>query len=172
LIFNFRYLKPMRVSENLLKWAMRIYPPLFFQRIWVKKFDKDFRGVEVVIRKSIWNRNYNNSIFGGTIFSAADAFYPILFYKIFTNKGYKLRAWSKSLEIQYIKPGFTDLYYTISITDDQIVEAEEILNTVGKYSISHPILIFDKNGVNVASVMNEVYMRNLDFMETNNAHSN
>ena len=54
----------------------------------------------------------------------------------------------------------------------QIAEAEDILNTVGKYSISHPILIYDKNGVNVASVMNEVYMRNLDFFETNNAHNN
>jgi hypothetical protein len=172
LIFNFRYLNAMRVSENLLKWALRIYPPLFFQRIWVKKFEKDFRGVEIVIRKSIWNRNFNNSIFGGTIFSAADAFYPILFYKILTNKGYKLRAWSKSLEIKYIKPGFTDLYYTIAITDAQIAEAEDILNTVGKYSISHPILIYDKNGVNVASVMNEVYMRNLDFKDMNNAHSN
>jgi hypothetical protein len=162
----------MRVSENSLKWLMRFYPPLFFQRIWVKSFDKDFRGVEVRIRKSIWNRNYNNSIFGGTIFAAADAFYPILFFKIFTNKGYNLRAWSRSLEIHYIKPGFTDLYYQISITDEQIAEAEEILTTIGKYSISHPIHIFDKNGVNIASVMNEVYMRNLDFIETNHVHGN
>lgn len=164
--------KPMRVSENLLKWAVRFYPPLFFQRVWVKKIDEGFRGIEVSIKKSVWNRNYNNSIFGGTIFAAADAFYPILFYKILSLKGYKLRAWSRSLEIHYIKPGFTDLYYTIAITDAQIAEAEEILNTIGKYSISHPILIYDKNGVNVASVMNEVYMRNLNFIETNDAHSN
>ena len=156
----------MRVTENLLKWAVRFYPPLFFQRIWVKKIDKGFRGVEVSIKKSIWNRNYNNSIFGGTIFAAADAFYPILFFKILSLKGYKLRAWSRSLEIHYIKPGFTDLYYKIAITDAEIAEAEEILNTIGKYSKPHPIHIFDKNGVNVASVMNEVYMRNLDFIET------
>jgi acyl-coenzyme A thioesterase PaaI-like protein len=162
----------MRVSEKSLKWLMRFYPPLFFQRIWVKRFDKGFRGVEVRIRKSIWNRNYNNSIFGGTIFAAADAFYPILFYKILSHKGYKLRAWSKSLEIQYLKPGFTDLYYKISINEAEILEAEEILNTIGKYSKPHPIQIYDKNGVNVASVMNEVYMRNLNFIDTNNAHNN
>jgi acyl-coenzyme A thioesterase PaaI-like protein len=162
----------MRVSEISLKWLMRFYPPLFFQRIWVKQFDKGFRGVEVRIRKSIWNRNYNNSIFGGTIFAAADAFYPILFYKILSQKGYKLRAWSKSLEIQYLKPGFTDLYYKISINEAEILEAEEILNTIGKYSKPHPIQIYDKNGVNVASVMNEVYMRNLNFIDTNNAHNN
>jgi len=162
----------MRVSENLLKWLVRFYPPLFFQRVWVVKFYKDFRGIEVKIRKSIWNRNYNNSIFGGTIFAAADAFYPILFFKALSLKGYKLRAWSTALQIQYHKPGFTDLYYKITITDAELDEAEEILNTVGKYRKFHPIEIYNKSGINVASVMNEVYMRNLNFIETADANDN
>jgi hypothetical protein len=162
----------MQVSENLLKWVVRFYPPLFFQRIWVVKFHKDFRGVEVKIRKSIWNRNYNNSIFGGTIFAAADAFYPILFFKALSLKGYKLRAWSKSLHIEYHKPGFTDLFYSISITNSELAEAEEILTTIGKYRKSHPIEIYNKSGINVASVMNEVYMRNLNFVDTTNANNN
>src|ERR1700742_3427732 len=113
----------MRVSENLLKWAIRFYPPLFFQRVWVVKFDKGFRGVEVKISKSIWNRNYNNSIFGGTIFSAADAFYPVLFFKIFTQKGYTIRAWSKSSEIKYIKPSYFNLNFKIYIDEAEINEA-------------------------------------------------
>jgi Domain of unknown function (DUF4442) len=162
----------MRVSENLLKWAIRFYPPLFFQRVWVVKFDKGFRGVEVKIRKSIWNRNYNNSIFGGTIFAAADAFYPVLFFKALSLKGYNLRAWSKSVNIKYNKPSFTDLSYKIYITDAELAEAEEILNTVGKYVKMHTIEIYDKNGVNVASALNEVYMRNLDFIDTTNANNN
>ncbi len=158
----------MVVSENLLKWIVRFYPPLFFQRIWVVKFDTDFRGVDVRIRKSFLNRNYNNSIFGGTIFSAADPFYPVLFHQVFTRKGYKIRAWSKSSHIQYLKPGFTTLSFRIRINEAEITEAEEILNTVGKYAKAHPIEIYDKNGVNVASVMNELYMRNLDFIEDAN----
>jgi len=144
---------------------MRFYPPLFFQRIWTMRFEKDFRGVEVKINKSIWNRNYNNSIFGGTIFSASDAFYPVLFFKIFTQKGYNIRAWSKSSEIKYLKPSYFNLYFKIHIDEDEIIGAEEILNTVGKYTKMHPIEIYDKNGLNVASVMIEVYMRNLNFFE-------
>jgi len=162
----------MQVSENLLKWLVRFYPPLFFQRVWVVKIHKNFKGIDVNIRKSIWNRNYNNSIFGGTIFAAADAFYPILFFKALSQKGYKLRAWSKSLHIEYHKPGFTDLYYNITISDAELAEAEEILNTVGKYKKFHPIEIYNKSGINVASVMNEVYMRNLNFIETGNANNN
>lgn len=143
---------------------MRFYPPLFFQRVWTKRFEQDFRGVEVSIRKSFWNRNYNNSIFGGTIFSAADAFYPVLFFKIFTEKGYSIRAWSKSSEIKYLKPSYFNLYFNIHIDEAEINEAEEILNTLGKYTKLHPIEIFDKNGRNVASVLVEVYMRNLNFI--------
>jgi hypothetical protein len=156
----------MPVSANKLKWIMRFYPPLFFQRIWVVRFKPDFTGVEVKVKKSFWNRNYNNSIFGGTIFSAADPFYPVLFFQIFTLKGYSIRAWSKSSEIQYIKPGYFNLNFKINIDDDEIKEAEEILNTVGKYAKFQPVEIFDVNGVNVASVKIEVYMRNLDFIET------
>ena len=160
----------MLVSENLLKWIVRFYPPLFFQRIWVIKFHKDFLGVSVKIKKSFFNRNYNNSIFGGTIFAAADPFYPILFHQVFTHKGYKILAWSRSSEIQYLKPAVTDLIFEINLTDAEISEAENILNTEGKYVRSHPLDIYDKDGVNVASLMNEVYVRNLNF--TNYALNN
>lgn len=160
----------MLVSEKLLKWAVRFYPPLFLQRIWVVEFEKGFRGVEVRINKSFLNRNYNSSIFGGTIFAAADPFYPVLFYQVFTHKGYKIKAWAKSSEIKFLKPSYTALSFKIHIDEAEIVEAEEILNTAGKYTRSHPIEIYDKNGVNVASVMNELYMRNLDFID--DAHHN
>ena len=159
----------MLASENLLKWAIRFYPPLFFQRIWLVKIEKDFRGAEVRINKSFWNRNYNNSIFGGTIFSAADPFYAVLFYQIFTHKGYKIRGWAKSSEIKFLKPGHYSLSFKIELDESEITEAEEILNTIGKYTRTYPINIFDKNGVLVASVLNEIYMRNLNFTENANS---
>jgi len=157
----------MPAAERTLKWAMRFYPPLFLQRIWVVKIDDGFRGATVKVRKSFFNRNYNDSIFGGTIFSAADPFYAVLFHQIFTRKGYSIRAWARSSEIKFLKPGFTDLSFSISIDEAAILEAEEILNTVGKYTMAYPIHIFDKNGINVALVMNEIYMRNLNFTDEN-----
>ncbi|WP_290308661.1 DUF4442 domain-containing protein [Mucilaginibacter flavus] len=157
----------MVVSEVVLKWAMRIYPPLLFQRIWVVAFDKDYRGVEVKIKKSFLNKNYNKSIFGGTLFAAADPFYPILFYQVLTKKGYRLKVWSKSSKIDYLKPGLTDLHFKISLSEEDIAEAENILNTIGKYAVHHPVDIYDKSGDMCVSVMNEVYVRNLDFIDPN-----
>jgi hypothetical protein len=155
----------MLVSENVLKWALRFYPPLFLQRIWIIKFEKGFRGVKVKIAKSFLNKNYNNSIFGGTVFSAADPFFPVLFHQIFLHKGYKLRAWSKSAEIQFIKPGLTDLYFDINVTEEEIIEAEDILNAIGKYVKIHTMDIYNKHGDVCITVKIEVYIRNLEFIE-------
>jgi len=151
----------MKVSANTLKWALRFYPPLFFQRIWVLNFGRDFKTAEVKINKSLLNQNYNKTIFGGTIFSATDPFYALLFDQIFRKKGFNIRVWLKSASIQYLKPGHTDLYFKIIISDEDIEEAETALNTIGKFVKTFPMEISNKEGEICALVNNEVYLRNL-----------
>src|SRR5690606_419271 len=153
----------MKVSENTLKWAMRLYPPLFFQRIWVRRFHKDYRGVDVKINHSILNRNYNRSIFGGTIFAATDPFYAILFEQILKRKGYKTVTWLKSAEIKYTKPARNDLFFTITIENNEILAAETKLNSEGKYITEFTLDVFDRKGQLCAKVKNEIYIRNLNF---------
>src|ERR1700744_3045894 len=158
----------MLVSENVLKWAMRFYPPLLFQRIWVIRFEKNFRGVQVKINKSLINNNYNNSIFGGTIFAAADPFYSLLFHQLLVHKGYKVMVWAKAAEINYIKPGRTDLFFNIDIKESDVEEIEHILNTNGKHVKAYPIEMYNKDGELCVTVQSEIYIRNLSLTETNN----
>jgi acyl-coenzyme A thioesterase PaaI-like protein len=161
----------MVVSANVLKWALRFYPPLFFQRIWVIWFEKGFRGVRVKVNKSLINNNYNNSIFGGTIFAAADPFYPLLFHQLLTHRGYKVRVWLKSAQINYLKPGRTDLFFTINIPDADMDEIEQVLNASGKHIKAYPIEMYNKEGELCVSVSSEIYIRNLMHTETNNTVS-
>lgn len=158
----------MLVSENVLKWVLRFYPPLLFQRIWVIRFGKNFRSVRVKVNKSLVNNNYNNSIFGGTIFAAADPFYPLLFHQILIHKGYQVRVWLKSAQISYLKPGRTDLFFDINIAEKDIVEIEQVLNTNGKHVKAYPIEMYNKQGELCVSVSSEVYIRNLNLTETHN----
>lgn len=151
----------MIVSEKTLKWALCLYPPLFFQRIWVKKFHSGFRGADVKISKSLFNRNYNGSIFGGTIYAATDPFYAILFDQLLQREGFKIRVWLKSASIQYIKPGRSSLYFTITITDEMLNDAITTLKNNGKFIKAYPMEITDRHGEICATVMNEVYIRNL-----------
>ncbi|MEJ2881125.1 DUF4442 domain-containing protein [Pedobacter sp. GR22-6] len=151
----------MVVSEKTLKWAMCLYPPLLFQRIWVRKFHPGFKGADVKIAKSLFNKNYNGSIFGGTIYAATDPFYAILFDQLLQRQGFKVRVWLKSASIQYLKPGRSALYFTVVITDVMLNEAIEALNTGGKFVKAYPMEIKNKAGEVCATVMNEVYVRNL-----------
>ncbi len=80
----------MTISENTLKWVMRLYPPMLFQRIWVKKIYKDFKGIDIKINRSLFTSNLGNSIFGGTIFSATDPFYALLLGQLMQHKGFLL----------------------------------------------------------------------------------
>lgn len=156
----------MLVSERTLKWAMRFYPPLLFQRIWVKRFEKDFRGVDVKIARSVLNLNYNRSIFGGTIYAAADPFYAVLFHQALLKKGYKVQVWQKAAEIDYIKPGMSALYFSIRLNDADINEACTILDSEGKFIKSYTIEIRNKPGELCATVHCTVYIRKLHNIKT------
>ncbi len=151
----------MQVNSKTLKWLLRFYPPLFFQGIWIVGFDKEFRWVKVKIIKTFFNINYNKTLFGGTIFSASDPFYAILFDQILTRKGFKIRVWLKSAHIQYLKPGNSNLYFRIHIAETEVYEAEHLLKTVGKFVKTYPIEILNEKGELCALVQNEVYVRNL-----------
>ncbi len=72
-----------------------------------------------------------------------------------------MRVWLKSAEIKYLKPGRTNLHFTVRLSDEEIDEACHILNTVGKHVKSYPIEMYDDNGILCVVVMNEVYIRNL-----------
>jgi acyl-coenzyme A thioesterase PaaI-like protein len=151
----------MIVSERTLKWALNMYPPLLFQRIWVKRFHENFRGVDVKINKSLFNKNYNGSIFGGTIYAATDPFYALLFDQLLQRQGFKVRVWLKSASIEYLKPGRGDLFFTVKITDEMLSDAVMALNTIGKFVKAYPMEVKNGEGELCATVVNEVYVRNL-----------
>ncbi len=140
---------------------MRLYPPLLLQRIWIKKIDKGFAGADVKINRSLLTLNFGKAIFGGTIYTAADPFYAMLFGQTLKHKGYSISVWLKSANIQFLKPARTNLHYHITITPDMVAEAENDLNSKGVFVKTYPIEIYDKHGVLCARAKNEIYIRNL-----------
>ncbi|MGN5955309.1 DUF4442 domain-containing protein [Sphingobacterium lactis] len=154
----------MRVSPNTLKWGLRLYPPFFFQRIWVKKILDNFLGAEVKINKSLLNINSNRTIFGGTIFSAIDPFYPILLDQYFKHQGIlRTVAWLKTAHIDYIKPGRHDLYVSFHLKEDVLLEALQTIKKEGKVVKTFQTQVFDKHGTLCAVAHNEIYIRDLEF---------
>ena len=106
-----------------------------------------------------FNINFHKTIFGGTIFSACDPYFPTMYYHIFANKNRKLIIWLKSAEIQYLRPADTSLKLHFKITKEDIAIAEKELDEKGKFEIWHTVEAISKKGVICARAKMLVYLR-------------
>ncbi len=149
----------MQTPKFLIKFVLNIFPPLLFNRIVLKEISDDFLEMKVVIRRALFNMNFHKTIFGGSIFSACDPYFPTMYYHIFANKGKKLIIWVKSAKIQYLKPAESNLKLHFIITKEDILLAENTLNEKGKFEIFHIIEAINKNGIVCARAKIQVYLR-------------
>ena len=127
----------MQIPKFAIKFILNIFPPLLFNRIVLKEISKDFMEMKVVLRKTLFNMNFHKTIFGGSIFSACDPYFPTMYYHIFANKGRKLIIWLKAAEIQYLEPAESTLKLNFKITKDDIQLAEDSLKKKGKMAVHH-----------------------------------
>ena len=144
---------------QILRFVLNIFPPLFFNRILLKKVSHDYSYMKVKIRRSILNINFHKSIFGGTIFSAFDPYFPTMYYNIFHQKDRKLEIWMKSANIKYKRPATSHLYLEFRISQKEILEAENELNKKGKHEKWHKVEAINKNGVVCSEAEMLVYLR-------------
>ena len=149
----------MQVPKSLIKFVLNIFPPLLFNRIVLKEISDDLLEMKVVLRRALFNINFHKTIFGGSIFSACDPYFPTMYYHIFSNKGRKLIVWLKSAEIQYLKPADSTLKLHFRITEDEIKLAEKTLNEKGKFEIWHYVEAINKKSVVCARAKIQVYLR-------------
>ena len=153
------YFCSMLIPKYAVQFVLNIFPPLLFNRIVLKEISDDFMQMRVVIRRALFNINFHKTIFGGTIFSACDPYFPTMYYHIFAKKNRKLIIWLKSAEIQYLRPADTSLKLHFKITEKEIQLAEKTLNEKGKFEIWHDVEAISKKGIVCAKAKILVYLR-------------
>ena len=148
----------MQIQKYAIQFVLNIFPPLLFNRIVLKEISDDFMQMRVVIRRALFNINFHKTIFGGTIFSACDPYFPTMYYHIFAKKNRKLIIWLKSAEIQYLRPADTSLKLHFIITKEDILLAEKTLDEKGKFEIWHNVEAINKKGIVCAKAKMLVYL--------------
>ena len=149
----------MQTPKFIVKFVLNIFPPLLFNRIVLKHISDDFSEMQVVLKKAIFNINFHKTIFGGSIFSACDPYFPTMYYHIFANKDRKLIVWLKAAEIKYLKPANSSLKLNFKITEENIQMAERNLNDTGKFEIWHTVEAINKEGIVCAKASIQIYLR-------------
>ena len=147
------------LRRKTFQFVMNIFPPLFFNRIILKEVSKDYTFMKVKIRRSFLNMNFHRSIFGGTIFSAFDPYFPTMYYNTFAQKNRKLEIWMKSANIKYKSPATTHLFLEFKITEEDIQLAEKELNEKGKFEKWHTVQAINNKGIVCAEAEMLVYLR-------------
>ncbi|UQD56711.1 PaaI family thioesterase [Flavobacterium sp. K5-23] len=106
-------------KSKLFKYGFN-YSPMY-RRSTAKIIDisEDLLNVTVKLPISYKNKNYVNSIFGGSMFSAVD---PIPMIQLMNLLGNDFVVWDKAAEIYFKKPAkenlFADFVYTMSEIDE------------------------------------------------------
>ncbi len=149
----------MKTSPSISRVLMNLYPPFLVNRVVVKYVSQDFRTVKVKIVKSIFNRNLQGSIFGGTIFSAADPFVALMYWQIFNQQNIFCEAWLKSAKIDYLKPAKTSLYLNFEIAQTDIEEARKNLVKNNKHECTHIVEMKDSSGVLCATMETTISLK-------------
>jgi hypothetical protein len=133
-----------RYSSKLLKRVMNLFPPLLVNRVRIAEADSQFMNLNVEIRYSWLNKNLQKAMFGGTIFSAIDPYYAVMYWQIFNSKNIPMEVWIKKVEIRYRIAATSDLKIKFSLTDSDINSAIQGLKKDSKYEIWHDVVAINE----------------------------
>ncbi len=149
----------MKLNRHIARVLMNLYPPMVANRIVIKSVSKDFLKVTVRIRKSIWNRNLQGSIFGGSIFSAADPFIALMYWQALHHRNVSCEAWLKAATIQYKKPSDSSLLLIFELGVDEIDSVQLDIEKQGRAERNHLIKMVNKKGEVCVEVETTIVLR-------------
>ena len=146
---------PNRKFKKLIR-KVNIYPPYLGMAIRVRSCSEDFTRFEVELRSRWYNRNLFGTHFGGSLYAMSDPFYVFI---LTMNLGKNYIVWDKSAGIEFLKPAKGTILGIFEIDTARIEEIRREVTTLGKNTYHFEATLRDEQGVAVARVSKEVYVR-------------
>ncbi|HTR02177.1 MAG TPA: DUF4442 domain-containing protein [Thermoanaerobaculia bacterium] len=116
----------------------------------------DWREIRVRLPLNWRTRNYVGTIFGGSLYGAADPWYMILLIKAL-GPGYTV--WDKAATIRFKKPGRGTLHASFVLTDAELVAIRAALETSDRVERVYVVELADAAGVVHATVEKTLHIR-------------
>lgn len=141
--------------KKLIK-KVNVYPPYLGMGIRMRSYSEDFTRFEVELRSRWYNRNLFGTHFGGCLYSMCDPFYVFI---LTMTLGKDYIVWDKSAGIEFLKPAKGTILGIFEISTARIEEIRQEVDTLGKNTYHFEADLLDEQGVAVARVSKEVYVR-------------
>ena len=152
--YHSRDLKPGELKRMLNFWF-----PFLLNRIRIIFIADDFYEIQVRLKHSFWNQNPNKSVWGGSIASALDPFFPVMMKQIILRRGTGTDFFSKAIHVEFIRMVESHVSFHFKITEEEVIKAEEILKNDGKYEGWHFVSGVDTKGNVCVNGKVQVYLR-------------
>ena len=101
--------------------------------------------LKVEVKYSWLNKNLQKAIFGGTIFSAIDPYYAVMYWQIFSTRGIPMEVWVKKVAIRFRKAATSNLEIVFSLKENNNENAIASLMYEDKYEVWHDVNAIDEN---------------------------
>jgi acyl-coenzyme A thioesterase PaaI-like protein len=147
------------VSPGVFRWLMNWYPPYRFGGVRVLAITPDYRQVTIRVRRAWRNRNANGTVFGGTLYAATDPWHALLYWQSLAQRGLRVQAWTKSAQVEFLRPALRHLKGTFGISPEELAAAEAAIRSGQKYECTHLAELVDPDGRLVCRVTLRVYLK-------------
>ena len=129
-------------KQKLFKYGFNLSPMYRRSTGRITSVSKDLLQIQMKLPISYKNRNYVNSIYGGSMFSAVD---PIPMVQLINIIGDDYVVWDKSAEIFFKRPAREDLYTNFAYSLEELEDIKKRVASENEIEIVKTSLLTDKN---------------------------
>ena len=148
-------------KKVLFKYGFNLSPMYRRSTGRIIEVSEDLLSIKIKLPLTYKNRNYVNSIFGGSMFSAVD---PIPMVQLINLIGDDCVVWDKSAEIFFKRPAREDLYADFNYTFQEIEEIKDKVAKENEVEIIKTTLLKDKGNRNTyCEVKKVLYIASKEF---------
>src|SRR5262245_20316380 len=147
---------PESWRTRLTRWAFNFFPAWRGTGARMTYIASDWREIRVRLPLNWRTRNYVGTIFGGSLYGAADPVYMIMLIK---NLGPGYVVWDKAATIRFRKPGRSTLTARFVLEEAELDAIRKALETSDKVDRAYTGDLVDASGVVHATVEKTIQIR-------------
>lgn len=138
------------------RWGFNLFPAWRGTGARITYVRADWKEVRVRLPLNWRTRNYVGTIFGGSLYGAADPIYMIMLIKCL---GPAYTVWDKSATIRFRKPGRSTLYARFLLEEAELDEIRRLLETETSIERVYVVELADSAGTVHAAVEKTISIR-------------
>ncbi len=139
-----------------IRRLVNYWPPFLGAGVRVTRWDADWRAIDVSMPLHRWNANFVGTHFGGSLYSMVDPFYMLM---LIENLGRDYIVWDKAATIRFRKPGKGIVSASFRLTEEQLDEIRQTLQTQDRFEPTFNVDVKDESGVVIAEVQKLIQIR-------------